>query len=118
MSERETDAAGAAEGRDPEAAESAPGVISGKKAGTEPAGNAGLEIPDLGPLITPDAAEQLEQEDRKKPIPGGEPSCPTCGAPMVRHVEAHPAPRGGDSPFRVRLVCSSNDCRAWTVYDW
>ncbi len=69
-------------------------------------------------LLDPSRAEAVEAQDRGKPIPGGEPACPLCGAAMVRHVEKHPAPRGGNSPFRVRLVCGSDDCGAWTVYDW
>lgn len=69
-------------------------------------------------LLDPSRAEAVEAQDRAKPIPGGEPACPLCGAAMVRHVEKHPAPRGGRSPFRVRLVCNSHDCGAWTVYDW
>ena len=69
-------------------------------------------------LLDPSRADAVEAADRGKPIPGGEPACPLCGAGMVRHVEKHPAPRGGSSPFRVRLVCRSEDCGAWTVYDW
>ncbi len=69
-------------------------------------------------LLGPEQAEAVEAEDRTKPIPGGEPQCPDCKSAMLRHVEKHPAPRGGSSPFRVRLVCSSDDCGAWTVYDW
>lgn len=69
-------------------------------------------------LLDPARAEAVEAKDRGKPIPGGEPACPLCGRTMVRHVEKHPAPRGGNSPFRVRLVCGSHDCGAWTVYDW
>lgn len=71
-----------------------------------------------GRLLDPRKAETVEAEDRQKPIPGGEPECPLCGGSMVRHVEKHPAPRGGGSPFRVRLVCSVAECGAWTVYDW
>lgn len=73
---------------------------------------------DLGPLIDPERSGELEEADRDDPIPGGAPDCPLCGSAMTRHVEAHPAPRAGDSPFRVRLVCSSEECRGWTVYDW
>lgn len=69
-------------------------------------------------LLDPTRAEAVETQDRAKPIPGGEPACPLCGAGMVRHVEKHPAPRGGSSPFRVRLVCHAENCGAWTVYDW
>lgn len=71
-----------------------------------------------GRLLDPWKADAVEAEDRKKPIPGGAPDCPLCGAAMIRHVERHPAPRGGRSPFRVRLACSASDCGAWTVYDW
>lgn len=73
---------------------------------------------DLGPLLDPREADELESADRENPTPGGEPACPACGARMIRRVERHPAPRSDDSPFRVRLVCSSGDCRRWTVYDW
>ncbi|MFQ5529717.1 MAG: hypothetical protein ACE5FP_05145 [Gemmatimonadota bacterium] len=72
----------------------------------------------VGKLLPPDRAAALEGADRSQPIPGGEPQCPECGTTMIRHVEKHPAPRGGDSPFRVRLVCPSEDCGSWTVYDW
>jgi hypothetical protein len=41
-----------------------------------------------------------------------------CEAPMARMVERHPAPRTDESPFRVRLVCTSTECRRWTIYDW
>jgi hypothetical protein len=71
-----------------------------------------------GKLLGPDRAEELEALDRGKPIPGGEPPCPACGTSMIRHVEKHLAPRGGDSSFRVRLVCPAAECGAWTVYDW
>lgn len=71
-----------------------------------------------GPLLDPHLSESLEARDREKPIPGGEPECPACGSPMVRSVEAHPAPRADDSPFRIRLVCTGPVCRRWTVYDW
>jgi hypothetical protein len=71
-----------------------------------------------GPLIDPETSDGLEADDRKRPVPGGEPNCPLCGNTMVRRVERHPAPRGGGSPFRVRLVCVAEDCGAWTVYDW
>ncbi|MGD8495245.1 MAG: hypothetical protein PVF05_03585 [Gemmatimonadales bacterium] len=74
--------------------------------------------PDTGRLLDPWQAEAVEAEDRRNPIPGGEPECPSCGAAMTRHVEKHPAPRAGATPFRVRLVCSSEACSAWTVYDW
>jgi hypothetical protein len=85
-------------------------------------GDAAEERPDTpageGPLLDPEVADRLEQEDRKRPIPGGEPVCPLCGTRVVRHVEKHPAPRGGPSPFRVRLVCPSEGCGGWTAYDW
>lgn len=73
---------------------------------------------NLGPLLDAEQAEALEERDRSKPGPGGEPDCPACGAQMVRLVERHPAPRADDSPFRVRLVCSAEACGRWTVYDW
>ena len=63
-------------------------------------------------------AAELEERDRSKAIPGGEPDCPACGETMLRRVERHPAPREGGSPFRVRLVCPSEACGRWTVYDW
>ena len=71
-----------------------------------------------GKLLGPHQADVLEEADRGQPNPGGEPPCPVCSSSMVRHVEKHPAPSGGDSSFRVRLVCTSADCGAWTVYDW
>lgn len=71
-----------------------------------------------GPLLDPVTAARVESADREHPIPGGEPECPQCGKKMVRRVERHPAPHGGASPFRVRLVCMDASCRAWTVYDW
>lgn len=74
--------------------------------------------PRTGRLLDPWKAEAVEAEDRQSPIPGGEPECPLCGAEMVRHVEKPPAPRAGGSSFRVRLVCSADECAAWTVYDW
>jgi hypothetical protein len=74
--------------------------------------------PETGRLLDPWKAEAVEAEDRQNPIPGGEPECPVCGAEMIRHVEKPPAPRAGGSPFRVRLVCSADECAAWTVYDW
>lgn len=73
---------------------------------------------NLGPLLDVEQATKLEADDRQHPAPGGQPDCPACGAPMVRMVERHPAPRSDPSPFRVRLVCSSDDCRRWTIYDW
>lgn len=73
---------------------------------------------NLGPLLDPEQAEELEAADRERPIPGGEPECPACGEEMIRSVEKHPAPRAGGSPFRVRLVCPAEECRRWTVYDW
>lgn len=77
-----------------------------------------MVLDNLGPLLDPEQAEDLEARDRQKPGPGGEPNCPACGARMVRLVERHPAPRSDASPFRVRLVCSAAECRAWTAYDW
>lgn len=73
---------------------------------------------DPPPLLDPITARRVEEEDRKRPIPGGEPACPLCSKKMVRRVERYPAPHGGESPFRVRLVCSDASCGAWTVYDW
>jgi len=73
---------------------------------------------DSGWLLDPEAGDALEAEDRLKPIPGGEPDCPRCATKMIRKVERYPAPRGGSSPFRVRLVCPGVECGAWTVYDW
>ena len=79
-----------------------------------------LDVEDdtSGALLDPEASDRLEAEDRKKPIPGGEPDCPQCEKRMTRRVERYPAPRGGSSPFRVRLVCPNAQCGAWTVYDW
>jgi hypothetical protein len=74
--------------------------------------------PPAGSLLDPESSVELEAADREKPIPGGEPDCPRCGTRMTRRVERHPAPRGGSSPFRVRLVCPKEECGAWTVYDW
>ena len=73
---------------------------------------------NFGPLLDSDQSAELEKRDREHPGPGGEPDCPACAAPMVRMVEQHVAPRDGSSPFRVRLVCTSAECRTWTVYDW
>ncbi|MCK5488362.1 MAG: hypothetical protein KAI98_00150 [Gemmatimonadetes bacterium] len=78
----------------------------------------GEEVSGAGALLDPEASDALEAEDRKKPIPGGEPDCPRCATKMTRRVEKYPAPRGGSSPFRVRLVCPNGPCGAWTVYDW
>ncbi|MDH3298078.1 MAG: hypothetical protein OEM23_01590 [Gemmatimonadota bacterium] len=72
----------------------------------------------VGKLLDSERAAVVEATDRSQPNPGGEPPCPECGSTMIRHVEKHPAPRGGQSPFRVRLVCASEDCGCWTVYDW
>ncbi len=80
----------------------------------EPVGDA----EESSALLDPEAGDRLEAEDRKKPIPGGEPECPRCSTRMTRRVEKYPAPRGGTSPFRVRLVCPNGECGAWTVYDW
>lgn len=71
-----------------------------------------------GTLYTAHHARQLEQADRGNPIPGSEPSCPVCGAKTARSVEAHQSPASGTSPFRVRLVCTNDDCRRWTIYNW
>ncbi len=71
-----------------------------------------------GSLLDPETGDGLELEDRKRPIPGGEPECPRCGKKMIRRVERFPAPQGGTSPFRVRLVCRDAACGAWTVYHW
>ncbi len=73
---------------------------------------------ESGALLDPESGDRLEAEDRKKPIPGGEPACPRCSTKMTRRVEKNTAPRGGPSPFRVRLVCPNGECSAWTVYDW
>ena len=78
----------------------------------------GAPAEDAGALLDPESGDRLEAEDRKKPIPGGEPACPRCSTKMTRRVEKYPAPRGGSSPFRVRLVCPNGECGAWTVYDW
>lgn len=78
-----------------------------------------VELPlETGRLLDPWKADAVEAEDRRSPIPGGEPHCPECQGLMRRQVEKHPAPRAGSSPFRVRLVCVSETCGAWTVYDW
>lgn len=79
-------------------------------------GSIGSFVP-FGPLYDAEQSAELERLDRAKPYPGGEPSCPVCGARVTRHVEAHPYPRA-DSPFRVRLVCSNRQCGGWTLYDW
>ena len=73
---------------------------------------------DLGPLYDADDSRKLEAADRDNPIPGGEPPCPVCGSKTARLVEARHAPGAGDSSFRVRLVCSNQECRRWTVYNW
>ncbi len=73
---------------------------------------------NVGPLLDSEQSEALEAHDRAHAGPGGEPQCPRCEGPMTRMVEEHPAPRGDDSPFRVRLVCNSPECLAWTVYNW
>ncbi len=75
------------------------------------------EEPGESLLYDVEQARELERLDRGKPFPGAEPRCPLCEAKVVRHVEAHPYPRG-DSPFRVRLVCGNPSCRRWTLYDW
>ncbi len=76
------------------------------------------ESTDLGPLYEARHAAELERADRENPIPGGEPNCPLCGGRTARSVEAHHGPHTGPSPFRVRLVCSNDECRRWTVYSW
>ncbi|MFV1988253.1 MAG: hypothetical protein ACC682_13295 [Gemmatimonadota bacterium] len=73
---------------------------------------------NLGPLLDQEKGEALETHDRKHSGPGGEPTCPLCDSPMVRLVEERRAPRADDSPFRVRLICTSDECGAWSVYDW
>lgn len=73
---------------------------------------------NLGPLLDPEKGDALETRDREHSGPGGEPDCPLCGDTMLRLVEEHRAPRSDDSPFRVRLICTSPECGAWTVYDW
>jgi hypothetical protein len=76
------------------------------------------EAHDLGPLYEAAHAAELERADRENPIPGGEPTCPVCGAKTARLVEEHYSPHAGPSRFRVRLVCSNEECRRWTVYNW
>lgn len=76
------------------------------------------EFGDYGPLFEAEQAGQLQRDDRANPIPNAEPPCPVCNCKIVRLVEAHPAPRSDSSPFRVRLVCTNEDCRRWTVYNW
>jgi hypothetical protein len=73
---------------------------------------------DLGPLYEAEQAAELERADRDNPIPGGEPLCPVCGSKVARLVEAHQSPATASSPFRVRLVCTNEECRRWTVYSW
>ena len=73
---------------------------------------------NIGPLLDAEQGDALEARDREHSGPGGEPTCPRCESPMVRMVEEHRAPRGDDSPFRVRLVCTGSECGAWTVYNW
>jgi hypothetical protein len=71
-----------------------------------------------GPLYEAAQAAELESADRENPIPGGEPPCPVCGAKTARLVEEHQGPPTTGSPFRVRIVCTSEECRRWTVYNW
>lgn len=71
-----------------------------------------------GPLLDHEEGQALEEHDRAHPGPGGEPDCPRCGGTIIRCVEQHRGPRTDDSPFRVRLVCRSPECGAWTVYNW
>ena len=73
---------------------------------------------DSRPLYDVGQAAELERLDREKPIPGGEPSCPVCGSRTFRLVEAHPAPRNDESPFRVRLICRNDECQRWHIYNW
>lgn len=73
---------------------------------------------ESGPLLHFEEGDALETHDRKHAGPGGEPECPRCGTAMVRSVEKHRGPRSDESPFRVRLVCGSAACRAWTLYNW
>lgn len=73
---------------------------------------------ELGPLFEAAHAVELERADRANPIPSGEPPCPVCGGKLNRLVEAHHGPASTGSPFRVRLVCSADECRRWTVYNW
>ncbi len=73
---------------------------------------------EMGPLYESAHAAELERADRENPIPGGEPACPVCGAKIARLVEAPHGPPSTGSPFRVRLVCTGEDCRRWTVYNW
>lgn len=73
---------------------------------------------ELGPVYELKQAAELERLDRDKPIPGAEPACPVCGTRTHRMVEAHPAPRSDNSPFRVRLICRNDECRRWLVYNW
>lgn len=73
---------------------------------------------ELGPMYDLGQAKALEAADRQNPIPGGEPVCPVCGSKIVRLVEQHKSLTTGKSPFRIRLLCSNDDCGRWTVYDW
>ncbi len=73
---------------------------------------------ESGPVYELEQATDLERLDRKNPIPGAEPACPVCESRTHRMVEAHPAPRSDDSPFRVRLICRNDECRRWLVYNW
>jgi hypothetical protein len=71
-----------------------------------------------GPLYEAAHAAEIESADRENPIPGGEPPCPVCGAKTARLVEDHQGPPTTGSSFRVRIVCTSEECRRWTVYNW
>jgi hypothetical protein len=73
---------------------------------------------DPVPMYEARHSADLERLDRENPIPGGEPPCPLCEGKISRLVEAHPSPHTGSSPFRVRLVCTNQNCRRWTVYAW
>jgi len=71
-----------------------------------------------GPLLDFERGEALEALDRRHAGPGGEPPCPACQTQMLRAVEQHRGPKSDESPFRVRLVCPSAECGAWTTYNW
>ncbi|MEE9133418.1 MAG: hypothetical protein V3U13_07645 [Gemmatimonadota bacterium] len=73
---------------------------------------------DVGVLYESAHTAELERADRENPIPGAEPPCPVCGAKTTRLVLEHQSHHTGTSPFRVRLVCSNQECRRWTIYNW
>ena len=89
-----------------------------QKPGTENLDASDDSEAEVGPLLGFEEGQTLERYDRKHPGQGGDPKCPRCSATMVRSVELHRAPRSDNSPFRIRLVCSSDDCMVWTVYNW